>query len=32
MFRFDERLMVYLHGERVDFRLSINGLSVWLSS
>lgn len=27
MFRFDERLTVYLHRAPVDFRLSINGLA-----
>ncbi len=27
MFRFDERLKVYLHREPIDFRLSINGLA-----
>ncbi|WP_211704311.1 IS66 family insertion sequence element accessory protein TnpB, partial [Paraburkholderia aspalathi] len=28
MFRFDESLKVYLHRDAVDFRKSINGLSV----
>jgi transposase len=28
VFRLDERLKVYLHREPVDFRLSINGLSL----
>lgn len=28
MFRFDERLSVYLHRAPVDFRLSINGLAL----
>ena len=28
MFRFDERLKVYLHRPPIDFRLSINGLAV----
>jgi transposase len=28
MFRFDEDLKVYLHRDAVDFRKSINGLSV----
>lgn len=28
MFRLDEGLKVYLHGEPIDFRLNINGLSV----
>lgn len=28
MFRFDERLKVYLHREPVDFRVGINGLSI----
>lgn len=28
MFRFDEALKVYLHREPVDFRKSINGLSI----
>lgn len=27
MFRFDDRLKVYLHRDPVDFRLSINGLA-----
>ena len=28
MFRFDEGLKVYLHGDPVDFRVGINGLSI----
>lgn len=29
MFRFDEGLKVYLHRDPVDFRMGINGLSIW---